>query len=68
MTRLRAFFTLALALARELTALPWRPRIVLTSIDGNIITREEAWNAGPLAFVNKADLPNAPIARLLGGE
>jgi CheY-like chemotaxis protein len=57
-----------LELTRELAALPWRPRIVLTSIDGDIITTEEAWNAGALAFVNKADLPNAPIARLLGGK
>jgi DNA-binding NarL/FixJ family response regulator len=57
-----------LTLARELAALPWRPRVVLTSIDGEITTANEAWNAGALAFVNKADLPNAPIARLLGGE
>jgi CheY-like chemotaxis protein len=57
-----------LALARELAALPWRPRVVLTSIDGEITTANQAWNAGALAFVNKADLPNAPIARLLGGE
>lgn len=57
-----------LALARELAALPWRPRVVLTSIDGDITTASEAWSAGALAFVNKADLPNAPIARLLGGE
>jgi CheY-like chemotaxis protein len=55
------------ALARELAALPWRPRVVMTSIDGDI-TAEEARHAGALAFVNKADLPNAPLARLLGGE
>jgi DNA-binding NarL/FixJ family response regulator len=57
-----------LVLARELAALPWRPRVVLTSIDGDITTNDEAWSAGALAFVNKADLPNAPIGRLLGGE
>jgi CheY-like chemotaxis protein len=57
-----------LTLVRELAALPWRPRVVLTSIDGDITTTDEAWNAGALAFVNKADLPNTPIARLLGGE
>jgi two-component system nitrate/nitrite response regulator NarL len=55
-------------LARELAALPGHPRIVLTSIDGDIITTEEARNAGARAFVNKCDLPNAPLARLLGGE
>jgi DNA-binding NarL/FixJ family response regulator len=54
-------------LARELAALPWRPRIVLTSIDGDITTSGEARLAGARAFVNKADLPNAPLAELLGG-
>jgi DNA-binding NarL/FixJ family response regulator len=56
------------ALARELAALPWRPRVVLTSIDGDITTTEEARRAGARAFVQKADLPNAPLAQLLGGE
>src|SRR5690349_15894284 len=55
-----------IALARELTALPWRPTVILTSIDGDIITTEEARRAGARAFVRKADLPNAPLARLLG--
>ena len=53
-------------LARELSALPWRPRIVLTSIDGEITTTEEVQRAGARAFLNKADLPGAPLTRLLG--
>jgi CheY-like chemotaxis protein len=53
-------------LASELSALPWRPRIVLTSIDGEITTAEEVQRAGAHAFLNKADLPGAPLARLLG--
>jgi DNA-binding NarL/FixJ family response regulator len=53
-------------LACELSALPWRPRIVLTSIDGEITTTEEVQRAGARAFLNKADLPGAPLARLLG--
>jgi CheY-like chemotaxis protein len=57
-----------LALARELALLPWRPSIVLTSIDGDITTTGEAQLAGARAFVVKADLPDAPLARLLGGE
>jgi CheY-like chemotaxis protein len=57
-----------LALARELTVLPWRPSIVLTSIDGDITTTGEARLAGARAFVDKADLPDAPLAQLLGGE
>jgi two-component system nitrate/nitrite response regulator NarL len=55
------------ALARALAALPWHPRVVLTSIDGDIATSDEARNAGALAFVHKAELPNAPLAQLLAG-
>jgi CheY-like chemotaxis protein len=57
-----------LTLARELAALPWRPRIVLTSVDGEITSTEEARSAGARAFVNKADLPGAALARLLGDD
>jgi DNA-binding NarL/FixJ family response regulator len=57
-----------LALARELAGLPWRPSIVLTSIDADITTTGEARLAGARAFVVKADLPDAPLAQLLGGE
>jgi DNA-binding NarL/FixJ family response regulator len=55
------------ALASALAKLPWVPRVVLTSIDLDITTAEEAMNAGARAFVHKADLPNAPLAELLGG-
>jgi DNA-binding NarL/FixJ family response regulator len=54
-------------LARELGALPWRPRIVLTSIDGDIGTAENVRRAGATGFVNKIDLASAPLAQLLGG-
>jgi DNA-binding NarL/FixJ family response regulator len=57
-----------LALARELAVLPWRPSIVLTSIDGDITTAGEARLAGARAFVVKSDLPDVPLAQLLGGE
>jgi CheY-like chemotaxis protein len=56
-----------LSLARQLAALPWHPQVVLTSINGDITTAEEARAAGARAFVDKADLPNAPLAELLGG-
>jgi DNA-binding NarL/FixJ family response regulator len=56
-----------LALARELAVLPWRPSIVLTSADGDITTTGEARLAGARAFLVKADLPDAPLAQLLGG-
>jgi DNA-binding NarL/FixJ family response regulator len=57
-----------LALARELAVLPWRPKIVLTSIDGDITTTGEARLAGACAFVVKAELPDVPLAQLLGGD
>jgi CheY-like chemotaxis protein len=57
-----------LELARELAVLPWRPHIVLTSIDPDITTTGEARLAGARAFVVKADLPDAPLTQLLGGE
>jgi DNA-binding NarL/FixJ family response regulator len=55
-----------IALARELAALPWRPRIVVTSIDGEITTTAAVRHCGARAFLNKVDLPSAPLARLLG--
>jgi len=57
-----------LELTRELVVLPWRPRIVLTSIDGDITTSGEARLAGARAFLVKAELPDSPLAQLLGGE
>ncbi len=56
------------ALAAELAALDWHPAIVLTSINSEITTVAEVRSAGARAFVSKADLPNAPLAQLLGGE
>ena len=57
-----------IALARELAALPWHPRVVLTSVDGDITTFEQARDAGARAFVHKAELPEARLAQLLGGD
>ena len=53
-------------LARQLTALPWRPRVVLTSVDSDVGPGGAVRSAGAEAFVHKADLPNAPLERLLG--
>jgi DNA-binding NarL/FixJ family response regulator len=55
-------------LACELAALPWRPRVVLTSIDADIATTDDVRHACARAFVSKAELPNAPLAQLLGGK
>ena len=56
------------ALARQLTALPSPPRVVLTSVEADIASDGSVHSAGAEAFVQKADLPNAPLARLLGGD
>jgi DNA-binding NarL/FixJ family response regulator len=55
-------------LARQLAALPWHPRVVLTSTSDDITSTREAQDAGALAFINKADLPNTPLAQLLADE
>lgn len=56
------------ALARELAALPWRPRVVLTSAQNEFGSADEIRRSGAQAFVQKADLVAAPLARLLGGD
>lgn len=53
-------------LAGQLSALPWQPRIVITSVDADIATADDVRRSGALAFIHKADLPNAPLAQLLG--
>ena len=55
-------------LARELAALPWHPRVLLTSINAEIIGSEEVRRSGARGFIAKADLPSAPLVKLLGGE
>lgn len=54
------------ALAGELVALPWRPRVVLTSTDAEAATATEVRRSGAAAFVPKNDLPGAALDTLLG--
>jgi DNA-binding NarL/FixJ family response regulator len=54
-----------IALAGELTALPWRPRVVLTSTDPDAASPEDVRRSGAGAFVAKDELPNAPLRQLL---
>jgi DNA-binding NarL/FixJ family response regulator len=56
------------ALAKELTALPWHPRVVVTSVERNGGREHEVRLSGAEAFVHKADLPGAPLGELLGIE
>jgi len=53
------------ALAGALTALPWRPRVVLTSTDPDAASLDDVRASGAHAFVAKDDLLNAPLERLL---
>jgi len=57
-----------LSLALELTALPWRPRVLLTSSDADAASPADVRSSGAAAFVPKDQLPNAPLNRLLGGK
>lgn len=55
-------------LARDLAARPWAPRVVLVSSDPDAGPRPAADGAEhALPFVPKAELPNAPLDRLLKG-
>jgi DNA-binding response OmpR family regulator len=54
------------ALARELRELPWGPRILLTSSDGDVGAQAAVDGlGGPVPFVAKADLPGAPLRQML---
>jgi CheY-like chemotaxis protein len=55
-----------LALASDLAALPWRPRVVLTSTNAEAATESEVRRSGADAFVPKNDLPGAALEELLG--
>jgi DNA-binding NarL/FixJ family response regulator len=52
-------------LAAQLTALPWAPRVVLTSTDPDAVTAADVERSGARGFIPKADLPGAPLDLLL---
>jgi DNA-binding NarL/FixJ family response regulator len=56
------------SLARELAALPWPMRIVLTSTDPQAASADDVARSGADGFVPKSDLPNAPLWQLMTGE
>ncbi|RKQ86867.1 two-component system nitrate/nitrite response regulator NarL [Solirubrobacter pauli] len=57
-----------ITLAGELTALPWHPRVVLTSSDAEAASAADVRRSGAAAFVPKDQLPNAALRTLLGGS
>jgi len=56
-----------IALAGELSRLPWGPRIVLTSVDPDAASAEEVRLSGALAFIPKHDLPGLGVTLLQNG-
>jgi DNA-binding NarL/FixJ family response regulator len=54
-----------ITLARELAALPWRPRIILTSTDADAASPADVRGSGAERFVPKAELPTMSLKRLL---
>jgi CheY-like chemotaxis protein len=54
-------------LAGQLAALPWRPRIVLTSSEPDAVSAAGAVRAGAVGFVPKADLANGTLRAMLEG-
>jgi DNA-binding NarL/FixJ family response regulator len=54
-----------ITLARELSALPWGPRVVLTSVDPDAASPEEVRKSGASGFVPKQDLPGSGLDMLM---
>jgi PAS domain S-box-containing protein len=57
-----------IALARTVAALPWRPRVVLTSTDRDATSCEGARAAGAVGFIPKDELAHGTLGGLLGGD
>jgi CheY-like chemotaxis protein len=55
-------------LAGQLSAMPWSPRIVVTSVQSGGDFSTEARRVGAEAFVLKADLARAPLTTWLAAE
>jgi DNA-binding NarL/FixJ family response regulator len=55
-------------LARELVALPWRPRVVLTSVDPDAASAEDVRRSGANGFAPKDQLPGAGLELLAAGN
>jgi DNA-binding NarL/FixJ family response regulator len=51
-------------LARELVALPWKPRVLLTSSDADAATPAEVDRAGAAGFIAKDALTDAALLRV----
>jgi DNA-binding NarL/FixJ family response regulator len=54
-----------ITLAGTVAALPWHPRVVLTSTDRDVTTCEGARAIGAAGFIPKDELANGSLGRLL---
>jgi DNA-binding NarL/FixJ family response regulator len=52
-------------LARRLAALPWRPRVVITSSDADVMTPAGALTLGAVGFLPKATLADGMLRDML---
>ena len=57
-----------LELAAALAALPWRPRVVVTSTDPEATSDARVRATGAVGFVAKENLPGSRLRDLLTGE
>jgi DNA-binding NarL/FixJ family response regulator len=57
-----------ISLACALSALPWRPRVVLTSTDPDAASADDVRRSGAGAFVAKDELPNTRLDQLLSAR
>jgi DNA-binding NarL/FixJ family response regulator len=57
-----------ISLASELAALPWGPRVLLTSVDADAASGDDVRRSGAAGFVHKAQLPNVSLRCLLAPE
>jgi DNA-binding NarL/FixJ family response regulator len=57
-----------ITLAGQLSSLPWRPRVVLTSSDMEAASDGDVDRSGASAFVPKDQLPNAALDQLFAGR
>jgi CheY-like chemotaxis protein len=56
-----------LELARRISALPWSPRVVITSSDADAVTEDGARAVGVVAFLPKTELAGGRLRALLTG-
>jgi DNA-binding NarL/FixJ family response regulator len=56
-----------ITLAHQLSALPWGPRVVLTSVDPDAASPDEVTRSGAAGFIPKHDLPGRGLKMLQNG-